>query len=286
MQLWGIQFRGSLIRENHIQNSMRGSRQLCSAQQAALICAGVLAATLFSTAQPAAKPAASQPSSCLPVDQVVRNLEQKDAERAAALQQFEGRRVYRMQYQGFPGNREAEMVVDVIFRAPNSKQFRIVSESGSKFIVDHVLKKLLDSEREFGEEGNRRQDALTSQNYNFELVGCDNASGNGSYALKLTPKNKNKFLYRGEIWVDARDFAVTRIEGEPERNPSIWIRKTEIHHEYKKVDNFWLPAENRTESYVRAGGRATLSIEYETYKVKAARTPGIPKIARAESSVQ
>ena len=58
-----------------------------------------------------------------------------------------------------------------------------------------------------------------------------------------------------------------RIEGEPGKSPSMWIKKTDIAHRYVKVDDFWVPAENRTESSTRLGGRATLSIEYRDYKI-------------------
>jgi hypothetical protein len=60
---------------------------------------------------------------------------------------------------------------------------------------------------------------------------------------------------------------VVRIEGEPGKNPSMWIKKTGIAHRYSKVDGFWLPAENHTESFMRLGGKATLSIEYQDYKI-------------------
>ena len=88
--------------------------------------------------------------------------------------------------------------------------------------------------------------------------------------LNLLPKTKNKYLYRGKIWVDAKDFAVVRIEGEPARNPSFWIKKTEVRHSYVKVNDFWLPAENHTESVIRLGGKAILSIEYKDYKITSA----------------
>jgi len=58
-----------------------------------------------------------------------------------------------------------------------------------------------------------------------------------------------------------------RIEAEPGKNPSFWIKKTDIAHRYVKVKDFWLPAENHTESFVRLGGKATLSIEYQDYKI-------------------
>jgi len=87
------------------------------------------------------------------------------------------------------------------------------------------------------------------------------------YVLNLLPKTKNKFLYRGKIWVDAKDFAVVRIEGEPARNPSMWIKKTAVDHRYVKVNDFWLPVENHTQSSIRLGGEAILSIDYKDYKI-------------------
>ena len=228
--------------------------------------------TLLAGAPPAMgqrsdEPRAAAQNAALPLDQVVKNLEERNALRTAALQQFEGKRIYRMQYRGFPGSRDAEMVVSFKFRAPNSKEFKVISESGSKLIIDRVFKRLLEGEQEAASGDNRRQTALTRENYDFELAGYENSPEGPRYILNLLPKTKNKFLYRGKIWVDAKDFAVVRIEGEPAKNPSIWIKKTEIAHRYVKVDNFWLPAENHTESVIRLGGRATLSIEYQDYKI-------------------
>jgi hypothetical protein len=203
----------------------------------------------------------------LSADQIAANLEQRNAQRAAALEQFEGKRVYRMQYRGFPSDRDAEMVVKVSFHAPSSKEFTVVSQTGSQFVIDHVFKKLLEGEQEATKGDNRHDTALTRANYDFEMAGYESTPQGGQYVLNLLPKTKNKFLYRGKIWVDANDFAVVRIQGEPGKNPSMWIKKTDIAHRYIKVDDFWLPAENHTESFVRLGGKATLSIEYQDYKI-------------------
>ena len=172
-----------------------------------------------------------------------------------------------MEYRGFPSDRDAEMVLNMTYHAPNSKVFSVVSQTGSKFIIDHVFKKLLEGEQEAANEENRRHTALTTENYDFTLAGYEPAPDGGRYLLNLAPKTKNKFLYRGKIWVDAKDFAVVRIEGEPGKNPSFWIKKTEVEHSYVKVGDFWLPAQNRTESVIRLGGVARLSIEYKDYRI-------------------
>jgi hypothetical protein len=211
----------------------------------------------------------------LNLNQVLTNLEERNAQRAAALEQFEGKRVYRMQYRGLFKNQDAEMVVKVRFQAPNSKEFTIVSQSGSGFVIDHVFKKLLEGEQEAARAEHLRQVALTRDNYNFELLRYETTSEGGRYVLAVTPKTKNRFLYRGTIWVDATDFAVARIEGQPGKNPSMWISKTDFAHRYMKVDEFWLPSENYTETSVRLGGKSTLSIKYEDYRILKTSTPHI-----------
>lgn len=218
----------------------------------------------------------------LSLDQVLTNLEEHNAQRAAELEQFDGKRVYRMQYHGLFKERDAEMVVNVHFSAPNSKQFTIVSQSGSKFVIDHVFKRLIEAEQEAGKSENRRECALSRDNYDFSLLGYEGTAQGPQYVLELHPKNNNKFLYRGKIWVDAKDFAVVRIEGEPNRNPSMWITKTDFAHQYKKVDGFWLPARNYTETSVRFGGKSRLSIEYQDYKVikTSSSSPHITETAR------
>ncbi len=217
----------------------------------------------------------------LSAQQVAGKLEERNAQRAAALEQFSSTRVYHMQYRGFPSDRDAEMVVKVDYNAPNTKQFTVVSQTGSKFIIEHVFRKLLDGEQEAANEENRRHSALTTENYDFTAAGYEVTPSGAQYVLNLWPKTKNKFLYRGKIWVDAKDFAVVRIEGEPARNPSIWIKKTAVNHRYMKVNDFWLPTENRTESTIRLGGEAVLSIDYKDYKITKAAPLRGPQTAGA-----
>jgi hypothetical protein len=188
-----------------------------------------------------------------------------------------------MQYRGFPSDRDAEMVVNVAYRAPNSKEFSVVSQTGSKFIIDRVFKKLLEGEQEAANDENRLNTALSQENYDFTFAGYESTSDGPEYVLNLLPKTKNKYLYRGKIWVDAKDFAVVRIEGEPAKNPSFWIKKTEVKHRYVKVGDFWLPSENHTESVIRLGGQAILSIEYKDYKITKAAPLHGPERAREES---
>jgi len=85
--------------------------------------------------------------------------------------------------------------------------------------------------------------------------------------MRVEPLRETKFLYRGTIWIDSQDFAVTRIEAEPAKNPSFWTLRSRIHHQYQKIGEFYLPALNQTVTDVRLGGKAVLTIRYLDYKL-------------------
>ena len=220
-------------------------------------------------AQQQADPPAGDPVQKPPltVDEIVSRLLEKNHEREMALRKLQGRRIYRVQYHGILGTHKAEAVVDYKYAAPNDKQFAVVSQTGSKFIMDHVIKGLLDGEKEAATDDNRQRTALNTVNYDFTLAEADTTREASQYVLNVTPKTNYKFLYRGRIWVDAKDFAVARIEAEPAKTPSVWVKRTEVRHRYERVGEFWLPAENESESWIHLGGRALLTIEYTDYKI-------------------
>jgi len=203
----------------------------------------------------------------LSVEQVVNNLIRKDDERARALRHYESIRVYRLSYRGFPGDRDAEMTVAATYDSPSTKSFKVISQTGSKLIVDRVFKRLLDSEKEAAEPAMHARTLLNRDNYDIALIGYESSDKGSQYVLAVYPKARSKYVYRGKVWVDGTDFAVTRIDAEPAQNPSFWTKKSEIHHEYMKVQDFWLPRRNESVSYIRLGGRATLTIEYNNYRV-------------------
>jgi outer membrane lipoprotein-sorting protein len=226
-------------------------------------------------AQPSDPPAAN-PQSRMSVEEIVTNLVQRNLERARALGAYQGTRVYRLEYHGFPGSRSAEMTVDVKYRTPGTKEFSIRSEKGSQLIIERVFKRMLQSEKEAVSAENQSRIALNNDNYRFALAGYESAPAGSSYILSVEPRTNNKLLYRGRIWVDTEDFAVVRIEAAPAKNPSFWTKETRIEQVYTKVGDFWLPASNRSSSAIRLGGQANFTIDYHDYQITAASPVGAP----------
>lgn len=214
-------------------------------------------------------PSAVHPLPVLSAEEIVNKMVERNLQRARALGAYQGTRVYRLEYRGFPGSRSAEMVVDVKYRSPGTKEFSIRSEKGSKLIRDRVFRRVLQTEKEALRAENQNAVALNQDNYQFGLAGTESTPAGPAYVLSVEPRTNNKLLYRGRIWVDAEDFAVVRIEAAPAKNPSFWTKETKIEQVYAKVGNFWLPLSNRSSSEIRLGGHASFTIDYQNYQITA-----------------
>lgn len=210
----------------------------------------------------------------LNTEEIVKKLVDMDLERTQALHAYQVSEFYHLAYRGFLGSRTASMVVSVKYRSSGTTTFTIQSSSGSKLVMNKVFKKLLQAERQvLGVEAQKRT-ALNRINYDFELTGQEKTPSGLTYVLRMSPKRKDKFLCRGRIWVDVKDFAVVRLEAEPAKNPSFWTKSSEIERIYKKVGVFWLPSSNVSTTTVRFGGRAHMVIRYNSYLITSASPVG------------
>lgn len=201
----------------------------------------------------------------LPLAQILALMEHHDQIQREGLKHYKAVRHYKVEYRGL-GTLEAQMEVEVDFDSTSGKSFRIISQSGSKIFGEKVLKRAMDSEKEAWQDGGAT--AMTQANYRFQLLGTDSLDGRPAYILNVEPLTESKFLYRGKIWVDATDFAVVKVDASPAKNPSFLISRTVIRYTCAKTGDFWLPQQSRSETKVRIGGTAVLTIDYGTYQIK------------------
>ncbi len=205
------------------------------------------------------------PTANLSTESVVERLMTARSRQAKQLQAIDVIREYRIDYQGFGGSRHAEMQVVSSYVSPNKKDFRILSQSGSRFLLDHILSKLLQTEKDY--QLDEADSDLSPRNYQFQLLGIEQVAGNPAYVLQISPKRKAKYLCRGKVWVNAHDFAIVRLEGEPAKNPSFWVSHTEMANTYQKVGEYWLPVHKDATTDVRLGGKAVLAIDFSGYRI-------------------
>jgi hypothetical protein len=200
----------------------------------------------------------------LSLAQILTSMEHHNQVQRAALKHYRAVRQYRVEYQGIT-TIAASMSVEFNYDAASGKSFRIVSQSGSKILSDKILKRAMDSEIEASKDNGAS--ALTPANYRFQFEGSENLNGRPAYILSVEPLTGSKFLYRGKVWVDATDFAVAKIEAAPAKNPSFLISRTLVQWTYAKTGNYWMPQLSHSESKVRIGGTAVLTIDYGAYQI-------------------
>jgi hypothetical protein len=197
--------------------------------------------------------------------EIVKAIEHHDQTQTKALESYHALRHYEVEYRGFFKNITARMDVELDYDVASGKNFRIVSQSGSHTLCEKVLKRALDSEKDASQD--RGAHALSPANYKFQLLGSEMLDGRQSHILQVEPVSGSPYLYRGKIWVDAEDGAVSKMEVQPAKNPSLWISQTLIHQTNSRIGGFWLPQQVQSETKVRIGGKALMTIKYGPYRI-------------------
>ncbi|HUK47587.1 MAG TPA: hypothetical protein VLW06_08350 [Terriglobales bacterium] len=194
-------------------------------------------------------------------DNVINKMMEFDAQRQSQMTGYTALR----HYSAVNHSRHADMLVQVTCGSDGAKQFDVLSEEGSGSIRKHVFRKLLSEETEATRRRERRDTRIIPANYDFKVIGQEPLATGPAYVLEVSPKTENKYLIRGKIWVDANDYSIVRIEGQPARNPSFWVRSVHFVHTYQKVGPFWFASSTHTTSEIRIFGEAELTIENSAY---------------------
>lgn len=196
---------------------------------------------------------------------VMAKLLERNRQREARLQQYSVPSTYRVKDD--KGRVRAEAQVMLHYRAPDTKEFKIVAESGSALIRSRVFKPLMEVEVETAAGRNRLDSSITPNNYNFKLLGEEDVDGAHCFVVQTTAKRADKHLFNGKVWVHATEYAFVQVAGQPAKNPSIWIKRVEFVRRYQKLEEFWLPLKNESITQVRIFGNNILTIDYDRYEI-------------------
>ena len=196
-------------------------------------------------------------------DEVIARMFAHDVQRESTAGGYTGNRLYVLDNPTF--GKQAQMVVSVTCSPDGTKNFHVVSEQGWKSANSRVLRKMLESESETSRPPVRSKARITSDNYAFQLIKAAPLDGRLAYVIEVIPKRQDAYLFRGRIWVDAEDFALARVEGEPAKNPSFWIRSVYFTQEYRKSGEYWFPWSTTSMSEARIFGKTEVDIHHFDY---------------------
>jgi hypothetical protein len=219
-----------------------------------------------------ASAAAADESPSLPTaEEIVARMGFRDLQRQVSMEGYAGMRRYVLDNQHL--HKRAEMLVQVQGDPDGTKHFEVVSEEGWKAAHKHVLRKMLESESETSHPEARAKTRINPENYDFKIAGTEVIDGRTAYVLEVSPKRKEKYLFRGRIWVDAEDYALARAEGQPAKNPSFWTKSTHFVQIYQKSGLLWFPRSTQSVTEAHIFGTTDVNIEYFDYAPKTVHAP-------------
>lgn len=197
-----------------------------------------------------------------PLDVVLAGMAQARAVNQIQLRPYVVTRVYVLSGEE-QDNKKSEVMAEVSFVPPNAKTYSIKGTDGSG-LGERIVRRMLDGETQIVKDYGATD--YTTANYDFRLAGEDVLEGDRCYLLELSPKRRDKTLLRGNIWVDARTYRIRRMEAEPAKSPSWWLRDVRVAFSYGDVDGMWLQTSSEFTTNVRIFGRHTMTshdVKYE-----------------------
>ncbi len=138
--------------------------------------------------------------------------------------------------------------------------YQIVSEGGSPYIRERVLRAMLEGEKEAIDRGEAARSALATSNYRFESNGLDPT---GLVRVALVPRRNEGVLVAGAMFLKPADGELVRLEGRLARNPSFWVKHVDIVRSYARIAGAVLPVALETRAQLRMLGPATLRMTYD-----------------------
>lgn len=217
----------------------------------------------------------------LTADQIADRMIQADEQKRANLPEFTATRKYILRNSHM--KHDAEMVVRISYHRGTGKTFQVLESEGVEGLSKRVFQHLLDAEKDTARQTRGR---LNNKNYDFEALGMETVDGRPCYVLALHPKAKTKDLINGKVWVDAGDFAVTKLEGHPAANLSFWVGKPFISQTWQKTGDFWMAALNQSHADSHIFGASELTVETSGYRfMTAAQTGSAAPAANADPAV-
>ena len=165
----------------------------------------------------------------------------------------------------------SEVVASINFLPPNMKSYDIERSTGG--MGEKVVRNILD--HEVNATRDPRTMSVNEQNYRFDYEGEDTVSGIPCYRLTITPKHERKDLLKANIWVEKNGYRIVRMEGEPAKSPSFWVKDVYVVLSFGEVAGMWLQTETQAIARLRFGGEYKLvshDLDYDVSRAVATRS--------------
>lgn len=224
-------------------------------------------------------------SATLPLGEIVNRIQAAEVDSLSHVGPYTVKRQYVLS--GLDQKTSSSRVTaEIRFVPPSQKDYTLGAVQGSDR-VGKVVRKVLDHEADMTSHAKRVM--VNDENYNFALLRSEVIEEHRCYVLQLTPKRDISDLIRGRAWVDADSFMIRRMEGQPARSPSWWIKDLQVIVNYGDVLGLWMQLSARATADVRWTGRHVLTsqtLEVRTATVSAKSLPAVQIMSSHRSQIQ
>jgi hypothetical protein len=139
-------------------------------------------------------------------------------------------------------------------------RFEIVSERGSDYVRNKVLKTVLRREQELVAAGHSERATLNTDNYEFT---DGDLTDDGLRYVLLKPKRKDVLLVDGQMVLSSDATELLRVEGKLSKNPSFWTSSVNVTRHYGRLDGVRVPISTESVAKIRFAGMSKLEVVYD-----------------------
>jgi len=197
---------------------------------------------------------------------LVRSLDQAEQAREDNLNGYTVMEQYTVRNSHF--QTPAEMTVQTVYKRGEGKTYKVLSRSGPSILQNTVLDRLLASEREMSQGATRKHALITSANYDILPAGDAMLGSTKCKLVELIPHAKSTFLIKGKAWLNADDYTLVRVEGQPTASPSFFAGHPYIVRDYMSFGGFSLATKSQATSQSLLLGKTEVTIVYQDYRIE------------------
>ncbi len=138
-------------------------------------------------------------------------------------------------------------------------RYTVVSEKGSEYVRNKVLKAILKREQELVANGQCGRSEITADNYEFKSA----PESDGERHVILKPKRKDVLLVDGRMVLSQDGSDLLRVEGRLSKNPSFWTGLVNVIRHYARLDGVRVPVSTESVAKVKFAGTSRMEVHYE-----------------------
>ena len=198
--------------------------------------------------------AVAQTASAVPTVEITARMAQALTKNRAQFRPYSVTRDYKL-FGKEKGTTKSEVIAEITFVTPGLKTY-VIQHTDGNGMGEHIVRQILD--REVGVAKDSSSTNISGNNYDLHFIREEDFSAQRCYVLELLPRRNDKNLLRGEVWVDANTYMLQRVEGQPAKSSSWWVRDIRIVLLYGDVDGMWLQTALEATANVRILGASAI----------------------------